>query len=159
MYRLGSHSCEESRRGAKSVSQSVMTGAGEAFPAASVGSLDGWKVLRKYMHDSECVNGHRVSGSQLAKPYSQADPLSPLWSAPLSVAEAAAYNDPPVTRYIAIKSAVRVSGAWSAIDWGGTMHRGRMCLIAKATPRCKPSSTTVNEPTNTNTPNASIQRE
>lgn len=68
-------------------------------------------MATKDLHDSECVNSHRVSGPQLAKPYSQADHLSPSRSAPFSVAEAAAYNDPPVTRYIAIKSAVRVSGA------------------------------------------------
>lgn len=65
------------------------------------------------------MNGHRVSGSQLAKPYLQTDPLSPSRSAPFSVAEAAAYNDSPTTRYTAVKSAFRISGAWSAIDWGG----------------------------------------
>lgn len=38
-------------------------------------------------------------------------PLSSLWSAPLSVAEAAAYNDPPTTRYTATKSVFRISDA------------------------------------------------
>lgn len=68
-------------------------------------------MATKDLHDSECVNSHRVSGPQLAKPYSQADHLSPSRSAPLSVAEAAAYNDSPTTRYTATKSVFRISDA------------------------------------------------